>query len=43
MFQKFLNSLKRPGNESILEAIQKGYQSIFEVIFIGPVKSLKPF
>jgi len=43
MFQKFLNSLKRPGNESILEAIQKGYQSIFEVIDYRPSKESEAF
>ena len=30
MFNKFLNSLKRPGNESLIEAIQYGYQICFE-------------
>ena len=30
MFQQFLNSLKRTENQSLIEAIQKGYQIIFE-------------
>ena len=30
MFNKFLNSLKRPGNESLIEAIQYGYIAIFK-------------
>ena len=30
MFHKFLNSLKRPGNESLIEAIQQGYQAFLE-------------
>jgi len=30
MFTQFLNSLKRPGNESLIEAIQQGYNAIFE-------------
>jgi len=30
MFHKFLNSLKTPNNASLIEAIQKGYNTIFE-------------
>ena len=30
MFQKFINSLKRPNNISLIEAIHQGYQTIFE-------------
>ena len=30
MFHKFLNSLKTPENASLVEAIQKGYNTIFE-------------
>ena len=30
MFNKFLNSLKRPDNIKLIEAIQKGYNAIFE-------------
>ena len=30
MFNKFLNSLKTPKNASLVEAIQKGYNTIFE-------------
>ena len=30
MFHKFLNSLKTPNNASLVEAIQKGYNTIFE-------------
>jgi len=33
MFHKFLNSLKRPGNESLIEAIQQGYSVLFEEVF----------
>lgn len=29
MFHKFLNSLKRPGNVNLIEAIQEGYKNIF--------------
>jgi len=30
MFQKFLNKLKTPENQSLIESIQKGYQACFE-------------
>jgi len=30
MFQTFLKSLKRPGNESLIETIHEGYQTCFE-------------
>ena len=30
MFNQFLNSLKRPGNVNLIEAIQQGYNNIFE-------------
>jgi len=30
MFLKFLNSLKRPNNQSLIESIDKGYKAIFE-------------
>jgi len=30
MFTKFLNSLKRPNNAPLIEAIQQGYNAIFE-------------
>ena len=32
MFKQFLNSLKRPNNVTLIEAIQKGYQACFESI-----------
>jgi len=32
MFQKFLNSLKTPNNASLIEAIQKGYEILFEAV-----------
>ena len=30
MFNKFIKSLKRPGNETLIEAILEGYNAIFE-------------
>lgn len=30
MFTQFINSLKRPGNESLIEAVKSGYEAIFE-------------
>jgi len=32
MFLKFLNSLKTPDNQSLIESIQQGYQTIFEAV-----------
>jgi len=32
MLNKFINSFKRPGNEALIETIQKGYKACFESI-----------
>jgi len=39
MFHKFLNSLKRPNNISLIEAIHHGYQNIFENIGPDEIKT----
>ena len=42
MFDKFLESLKRPDNVSLIEAIQKGYDTIFESPIAEVVIDNKP-